>query len=90
MTMSITSINDVNFSDNVQVFPNPAKNVINVVSDLNVKSITLVNYVGQTVYNQIVNGNRFQINVSDYVSGMYFVRIETTQGTIITKRITVE
>ncbi|MFZ4707532.1 MAG: T9SS type A sorting domain-containing protein, partial [Bacteroidales bacterium] len=89
MTMSITSINEVT-DNNVQVYPNPAKDVINVVSDLNVKNITLVNYVGQMVYNQNVNGNSFQINVSGLGTGMYVVRIETIDGSIITKRITVK
>ncbi|MFZ4707843.1 MAG: T9SS type A sorting domain-containing protein, partial [Bacteroidales bacterium] len=90
MTMSITTINEANNNSNVQVFPNPAKDVINVVSGINVKSLTLVNYVGQKVYNQSVNGNNFQINVSDFSTGMYIVRIETTDGSIITKRITIE
>jgi hypothetical protein len=89
MTMSITSINEVT-DNNVQVYPNPAKDVINVVSDLNVKNITLVNYVGQMVYNQNVNGNSFQVNVSGLGTGMYVVRIETIDGSIITKRITVK
>jgi len=89
MTMSITSINEVN-DNNVQVFPNPAREVINIVSDLNVKNITLVNYVGQTVYSQNVNGNTFQVNVSDFGTGMYMVRIETVEGTIITKRVAVK
>jgi hypothetical protein len=89
ITMSITSINEANNSK-VQVFPNPATDVINVVSDLNVKSITLVNYVGQMVYNQNVNSNNIQINVSNYVTGMYFVTIETIEGNVITKRIAIE
>jgi hypothetical protein len=54
------------------------------------KSVTLVNYVGQTVFTQAVNGNSYQINVSNYVTGMYFVRIETTDGNVITKRIAVD
>jgi len=89
MTMNITSINDVT-NNNVQVYPNPAREVINIVSDLNVKNITMINYVGQTVYNQNVSGNNFQINVSDFGTGMYMVRIETIEGTIITKRIAVK
>jgi hypothetical protein len=42
------------------------------------------------VYNQNVSGNNFQINVSDLGTGMYVVRIETAEGSIITRRITVK
>ena len=90
MTMTITSVNDINNSYNVNVFPNPAKDVINIASDYDMKSITLVNYVGQNVLTQSVSGNTYQINVSNFVKGMYFVRIETTDGTVITKRIAIE
>jgi hypothetical protein len=90
MTMSITGVNDINTNNNVNVFPNPAHDVINIASDYNMKSVTLVNYVGQTVFTQDVSGNTYQINVSNYVTGMYFVRIETTDGNVITKRIAVE
>jgi hypothetical protein len=90
MTMSITGINDIPSNYSVSVYPNPATSVVNVASDYNMKSVTLVNYVGQTVYTQPVTGNSCQINVSNYVTGMYFVRIETADGSVITKRVTIE
>ena len=90
MTMSITGLNDIPTSNSVSVFPNPANDVINVASDYDIKSVTLVNYVGQTVFTQPVSGNTYQINVSGYVTGMYFVRIETTDGNVITKRIAID
>jgi hypothetical protein len=90
ITLSITSLNDINNSYSVNVFPNPAKDVINITSDYSIKSVTLVNYVGQTVFTQPVSGNSYQINVSEYVTGMYFVRVETTDGSVITKRIAID
>jgi hypothetical protein len=90
MTMSITGINDIPANYSVSVYPNPANSVVNIASDYNMTSVTLVNYVGQTVYTQAVTGNSHQINVSNYVTGMYFVRIETTDGSVITKRLTID
>ncbi|MCP4143980.1 MAG: T9SS type A sorting domain-containing protein [bacterium] len=90
MTMSITRINDIPSNYSMNVYPNPAKDVINVASDYNMKSITLVNDVGQTVYTQPVTGKTYQISVSNYVTGMYFVRIETTDGSVITKRVAID
>jgi hypothetical protein len=90
MTMSITGINDIPANYSVSVYPNPANTVVNIASDYNMTSVTLVNYVGQTVYTEAVTGNSHQINVSNYVTGMYFVRIETADGTVITKRLTID
>jgi len=89
-TMNLTGINDIPSNYSVSVYPNPANSVVNIASDYDMKNVTLVNYVGQTIYTAPVTGNSYQINVSNYVTGMYFVRIETTDGSVITKRVTIE
>jgi hypothetical protein len=90
MTMTLTSLNELAVDRSINVYPNPANEVINIASDYDLRKVTLVNYVGQTVFSQAVTGNNFQINVSSFVTGMYFVRIETTQANVITKPISVE
>jgi hypothetical protein len=91
ITMSTTSIGGGSFSDNsINVYPNPASDIINIASDFNIRNVTLISPVGQMVYSENVNGYEFQINVSNYVTGIYFVRVETTDGNIVTKRISVE
>ncbi|HZK09146.1 MAG TPA: T9SS type A sorting domain-containing protein [Bacteroidales bacterium] len=90
MTMTLTTLDELVVDRSINVYPNPANEVINIASDYDMRSVTLVNYVGQTVFSQVVEGNDFQINVSTFVKGMYFVRIETTQGNVITKPIAVQ
>ena len=59
---------------NINVYPNPATNVINV-SAQGFEQYQLVNMLGQTVIsNNLVNGNA-QINVSELSNGVYFVRL---------------
>ena len=89
MKMTATSIGVTPNDMSVSIFPNPANDVLNVVSDYTINNITLVNYVGQTVNTIPVNSNTYTINVSNYAPGMYFVRLETTEGTVITKRVTI-
>jgi hypothetical protein len=89
MTMSITSINEVN-DNNVQVYPNPAKDVINVVSDQNISNIKLINLTGQLFIDYEVTGNELRLDISKYVKGLYFLQIETTDGDVTTKRIVIE
>ena len=63
-----------NEMSNINVYPNPATNVINV-SAQGFEQYQLVNMLGQTVIsNNLVNGNA-QINVSELSNGVYFVRL---------------
>jgi hypothetical protein len=90
LTMSVTSLGNDLIGKSLSVFPNPTNSYINIASDYNIKHVTLVNYVGQVVYSNTVNAYDYQINVSEFVTGIYIVRVETTEGNVITKRITVE
>jgi len=90
LTMNVTSIGDDLMSRAINVYPNPADNFINIASDFNIRNVSVINFVGQMVYTENVNGFDFQVNVSNYVAGIYMVRIETTEGKVVTKRITVE
>ncbi|NCA85445.1 MAG: T9SS type A sorting domain-containing protein, partial [Clostridia bacterium] len=90
MTTTLTSLGELVANRSVNVYPNPANEVINIASDYDLRKVTLVNYVGQTVFLQAVDGNNFQINVSGFVSGMYFVHIETAQGNVVTKPISIQ
>ena len=56
------------------VYPNPAENVLNIVSNANNFEYQLVNGLGQVVAAGIANGNA-QINVSSIENGVYFLKI---------------
>ncbi len=84
-----TSINEVNADLNVNVYPNPASSFVNIQTNFEIKSLKVVNYVGQVVFDQVIGQVNYQINTSDFVSGMYFVQIEANDGTVVTKRLTI-
>lgn len=83
-----TSINKSNASVGTTIYPNPAKNNINVVSGETIKNISLINAIGQTVFNEDVNAKTTSINTSSLVRGIYFVKVQTNNGTT-TKRISI-
>jgi hypothetical protein len=89
LVMNITSVTVLENDYMIKVFPNPASEVLNVVSDVEVKGITLVNFIGQKVMSQVENSSRFQLNVSDFTPGIYFLKIETMSGNIITRRVSI-
>ena len=72
-------------SDELIVYPNPATDLINIVSSKEIKNISVFNNVGQTVY----RGNETQININNFESGVYIIRIETCNG-IETHKVTVK
>jgi PKD repeat protein len=82
-------IKDNELSFNTQIYPNPASNVVNVKSDLQISNVKVYNNTGQIVSNKQVNSKFFQLNTSQYETGIYFFQIETNEG-VISKRIIIQ
>ncbi len=92
VTDEFTGINDVNLNNNIEVYPNPASDVVSVSLDLNASknvNISIVNMLGAKVYSKFlgtVNGSTTEkIDVSNLEVGIYMVRIETEKGTAVKK-----
>jgi len=74
-----------NEMSNISIYPNPATNLVNIESDVQINSIQIINYTGQVVYNQQTSGTNVQVNTNDFSAGVYFVNISTSEGTAIHK-----
>lgn len=72
----------------VSVFPNPAKNMINVNATSNIISVKVVNVLGALVINEKVDAAKANINVSNLDNGIYYITIETANG-VSTQKINV-
>ncbi|HNW98326.1 MAG TPA: choice-of-anchor J domain-containing protein [Bacteroidales bacterium] len=75
-------------SSSFNVFPSPAKDIINIFATENISKIKMTNVFGQIVFTSNVDNNSFAINTSDFAEGMYYIQIETEKG-IFTKNITI-
>ncbi len=73
----------------ISLYPNPAKNIVNINSAAEIKSIKVYNYSGQLIKDEPVSGNFSRIITSGYNSGIYLFMIETENETI-TQRVVVE
>ena len=70
----------------IQLYPNPANDFVNIVSTDNIKTVEVLNYIGQMVYtNKNVDQKTMKLNVTGFKSGVYFVKVTTTSGTKTTK-----
>jgi hypothetical protein len=79
----LTSTDKNILNDNVNIYPNPVKDILHIDTDGNIKSIEIVNTQGQ----RVIFTNKSEINVSELLSGIYFVSITTKYGLLIKKFI---
>lgn len=62
------------------VYPNPARNVLNIASDQMIREVRIIDLLGQVVYASDVQGQRHEVNVGAFRNGIYFVQILTPKG----------
>ncbi|MBL7884425.1 MAG: T9SS type A sorting domain-containing protein, partial [Bacteroidia bacterium] len=93
----VTGINQApEFSANVNVYPNPATDVVNIVLSANEKAnatVTIYNAVGQKVneFSNYLNGaaQTLTINTANYQAGVYFVSVNIN-GKLTSKKVIVK
>lgn len=66
-----------NAPNDVTVFPNPAKDVVTINSEYQLKDILIYDMSGKLVYFQSLNGHNYQFNISNFISGIYVLQIGT-------------
>ena len=69
------------------VYPNPTKGAVKIEAE-NIKNISIFNSLGQIIIENTVNGDTFEYDFSGNEAGLYFIKVETTNG-VETKRVTV-
>jgi hypothetical protein len=80
----ITGVNELINNDRVTIFPNPARNWITIQNTSNnIKVINVYNDLSE----RILSTNQKEIDVSDFNDGIYFVQVNTTQGSWMKKII---
>jgi len=78
--------------DNISLYPNPAAKEVNISWNKNEDvSIRIFNSLGKLMYysKSATLNSTFKIDVSQYASGLYFVKINNETG-VVTKKLIVE
>jgi hypothetical protein len=71
-----------------QLFPNPAQNICSISSNEAIKRIRVYDLGGRKAEEIFVNGSlRFELNTSNYSSGIFYVEIQTEENTEVKKLI---
>lgn len=83
-------ISNISSSDDVVLFPNPARDAVNVLYDdaAGVKTIAVYNLIGKLmgpIYKPSSN-NGAKIDLGDMPTGIYFLRLMDSQGHVVATR----
>lgn len=74
------SVEEYGFENQINIYPNPANDLINITKEQGVKdiNITIYNSLGQTLYTEKkINSNNKQIDIGSYNNGLLFIKIES-------------
>lgn len=71
----------------IAVFPNPTSDVVTISSTQNIKSTSIFDLLGKQVFAANAFSNETKIDLSQYNSGIYLVKIESENGKTETKKI---
>ncbi len=79
-------INALNNNSKIKIYPNPTKDFITINSTEIIDNIEVVDISGRRVgLIESIKNDNYKLNMSDFVTGIYFLRISTNKQTYIQK-----
>ncbi|MEL1243335.1 T9SS type A sorting domain-containing protein [Flavobacterium sp. DGU11] len=84
-TFEVLSRGDFARDNSVTIYPNPAKDIVTISADSNVKSIQLYDIQGRLLQSGTVNDINATIDLSSRTPGIYFVKVFTDKGMKVEK-----
>ena len=68
-------------TSNWNLYPNPAKDVLNVtIQNSQANEWLIVDVYGKTILHEVAHGNQLQLNTQNLSNGTYFVRVNFVNG----------
>jgi hypothetical protein len=86
---AVLAVDDVNTKDNsINIYPNPAKNLITISSKDALKSFKIYDEAGRLIKSESsLKGTKFEVNISSIQTGNYVVTVETEKQKVTKKLI---
>ena len=75
-TLGLNGNNNIN----VSVFPNPTSSNVNIQAEDQISTIAIYNVLGQKVIDASPNKASYSVDMSQFVSGLYFATVSTEKG----------
>ncbi len=85
-TNGSTGINDISIDNSIQIYPNPAQNILHIKTEKAISTIRIYNAIGQMVLvaNSIKNG---VVDLSKLANGNYVILFEMDDGVVQSAKI---
>lgn len=74
------SVNDNALNNSMNIYPNPVFDKLNIDSNIEFKELSIYDITGKEVVNLKVNTLAYQLDISNLINGLYFLKIQTTKG----------
>lgn len=92
---SVLGVENQNNFESVQVFPNPSKGQITIgnIQNIDLNSVMIYNILGRLVKNVKIissNENQLELNLTDLNSGIYLLKLISTNGQSKTQKLILE
>jgi len=88
LTVNVTNSTDIDeFGIEAKLYPNPTNGLVTIEAQ-SLQRLTVMNALGQIVYDHEVEGDKAQIQMAQFGVGTYLIRIYTENG-VATKRVNV-
>lgn len=71
----------------ISLYPNPTSGIIHIQSEVEINSVEIINALGKAIFSKETRGQNIEINLRDFPTGLYFVRVKTDSGTGVEKLI---
>nr|NQU93602.1 T9SS type A sorting domain-containing protein [Bacteroidota bacterium] len=84
VSLVITSIPDIEKSG-ILVYPNPASQVATIMSETDIREITILNSYGRIIFSDECCGHVISISTGLFGKGLFIIRIHTSNGFFYSK-----
>jgi hypothetical protein len=89
-----TSVNNINYSYLLGVYPNPAKENVTISMDknqANISQVVIFDITGKVVYtNNSFSAHEVNVNTENLTNGIYLVNVTLANGVSTTKRLSIQ
>jgi hypothetical protein len=82
-----TSVTELSTVASIELFPNPAEDVINIKSDEAIRTVSVYDVAGRCVKTSAHGTTQVVIDCNDLTSGLYFVNVDFGDGNIVREKI---
>ena len=77
---AVLSIKNNNKVVDVKIYPNPTNNIVRISSEIAIDKFEIIDAYGKIINTKVSNSSNFEIDLSNFSTGLYFLRTYSDQA----------